>query len=79
MFGTLCAILVAIGALFFFSLQTIERGNRENLSYVVDETELAQAAAQNTGLMQAVIFRHFFAADPSEIELLIAPTRALPR
>jgi len=47
MFGTLCAILVAIGALFFFSRQTVERGNRESLSYVVAETELAQAAAQN--------------------------------
>jgi len=39
MFGTLCA--------FFFNRQTVERGNRESLSYVVDETELAQAAAQN--------------------------------
>jgi PAS domain S-box-containing protein len=68
-FGTLCAILFAVGALFFFSLRSIERTSRENLSYVVDETELAQAAAQNVGLMQAVIFRHILATDPDAMSL----------
>jgi hypothetical protein len=72
MFGTLYAVLVAVGALFLFSLRCIERSSRENLSYVVDEAELA-AAAQNIGLMQAVILRHILATDLIEIELLIAP------
>ena len=72
MFGTLCAILVSIGGLFFFSLRSIERSSRGQLSYVVDETELVAAAAQDVGLMQAVIFRHILATDPIEIELLIA-------
>jgi len=34
MFGTLRAILVALGALFFFSFRSIESSSRENLSYV---------------------------------------------
>jgi CHASE3 domain sensor protein len=53
MFGTLCAILVAVGALSFFSLRAIEPSSRENLSYVVNEAESAESAAQNIGLMQA--------------------------
>jgi hypothetical protein len=79
MFGTLCAILVAIGALFFFSLRAIEASSRENLSCVVNEAELDAAAAQNIGFMQALIFRHILATDPGEIELLIAPPCARPR
>jgi hypothetical protein len=79
MFGTLCAVLVAIGALFFFSLRAIDCSSRNNLSYVVNESELAAAAAQNIGLMQAVILRHILATDPIELELLIAPPCARPR
>ncbi len=66
MFGTLCAILAAIGALFFFSLRAIEGSSRENLSYVVNEAELAAAAAQNIGFMQALIFHHILSIDPAE-------------
>jgi two-component system sensor histidine kinase/response regulator len=69
MFGTLCAILMAIGAFLFFSLRSIERSSRENLSYVVEEAELAEAAAQNIGLMQAVVFRHILATNPEEMGL----------
>ena len=68
MFGTLCAILLGVGALFFFSLRAIETSSRENLSYVVNEAELAAAAAQNIGVMQAVIFRHILATDPKEMK-----------
>jgi PAS domain S-box-containing protein len=67
MFGTLCAILVAIGGLFFFSLRSIDHSSRENLSYVVNEAELVSAAAQNIGLMQAVLLRHILATDPDEM------------
>jgi two-component system sensor histidine kinase/response regulator len=67
MFGTLCAVLVAIGALFFFSLQAIETSSRDNLAYVVNEAELAAAAAQNVGFMQTLIFRHILATEPDEI------------
>jgi len=67
LFGTLCAILAVIGALFFFSLRSIEGSSRANLSYVVNESELAAAAAQNIGFMQALIFRHIVAADPGEM------------
>jgi hypothetical protein len=69
MFGTLCAILAAIGALFFFSFRSIEGTSRQNLSYVVDEAELAAAAAQNIGFMQALIFRHILATDPGEMSV----------
>ena len=79
MFGTLCAILAAIGALFFFSLRAIEGSSRKNLSYVVNEAELAAAAAQNIGFMQALISGDILAIDPGEIELLIAPSCARPR
>jgi PAS domain S-box-containing protein len=69
MFGTLCAILLSIGALLFFSLRSIEHSSQEKLSYVVDEAQLVSAAAQNVGLMQAVIFRHVLATRPAEIRL----------
>ena len=69
MFGMLCAILAAIGALFFFSLRAIESSSRENLSYVVDEAELAAAAAQNIGFMQSLIFRHILTSDPEEMSV----------
>ena len=68
-FGTLCVILAAIGALLFFSLRSIQRSSQEKLSYVVNESELIAAAAQNVGLMQAMIFRHILASDPAEIKL----------
>lgn len=76
-FGTLCAVLVAKGALFFF--KSIEGSSRENLSYVVNEAELAAAAAQNIGLMQAAILRHILPTNPIEIGLLIAPSCARSR
>lgn len=79
MFETLCAVLVALGSLSFLSLRTIERSSREDRSYVVNEAQLAEAAAQNVGLMQAVIFRRIVATNLIEIELLIAPPCARPR
>jgi hypothetical protein len=79
MFGTLCAILVSIGGPLFLSLRSIERTSRENPSYAVNEAQLVAAAAQNIGLMQAVILRHILATDPIEIELLIPPPCARPR
>jgi PAS domain S-box-containing protein len=69
MFGTLCAILVAVGAFLFFSLRSIEASSRQNLSYVVNEVELVAAAAQNIGLMQAVILRHILTTDPEEMDV----------
>lgn len=39
-FGTLCAILVARDGLLFFGLRSIEDSNRQQLSYVVNETQL---------------------------------------
>ncbi|MEA3207359.1 MAG: hypothetical protein QOE70_416 [Chthoniobacter sp.] len=68
-FGTLCAVLVLIGAFLFFSLRSIEHRCQQQLSYVVDESELVAAAGQNVGLMQAVIFRHILASNSAEIKL----------
>ena len=68
-FGTLCAILAAIGAWSFFGLLSIERYSQDQLSYAVNETELVAGAAQNVGLMQTVIFRHVLASDPAEIKI----------
>ena len=81
MFGTLCAILTAIGAFFFLSLRSIDRSSHEQHSYVVNERQLVAAASQGGGLMQAVIFRHILASDPSKsmFDNTIAPTCALPR
>jgi PAS domain S-box-containing protein len=77
MFGILCAILVAVGALLFFSLRSIDRSSEDQLSYVVTETELIAATAENLGLMQAVIFRHVLADDPDEISAHDQTIRAL--
>ena len=73
MFGTICAILVAVGAFLFLSLRSFQHTSHEQLAYVANETELVAAAARNIGLMQAVIFRHLLATDPIEIEPVIAP------
>jgi hypothetical protein len=69
MFGTLCAILGLIGGLLFFSPRSIERSGREQLSYIVDDAELVAAAAQNIGLMPAMIFSHILASTPEEKRL----------
>jgi hypothetical protein len=39
----------------------------------VGKPEVAGAAAQNIGLMQAVFLRHILSTGPIELELLIAP------
>ncbi|PZR72753.1 MAG: hypothetical protein DLM73_12445, partial [Chthoniobacterales bacterium] len=66
MFGMLCAILGLIGALLLFTMRSIERSNRERLAYVLYESELIAASAQNIGLMQAAIFRHVLSSSVEE-------------
>src|SRR6266478_8326583 len=68
LFGSLCAILGLIGAFLFLSLRFIQHTSHKQLAYVLNEAELISAAAQNVGLMQAVIFRHIMASDPAEIQ-----------
>lgn len=65
-FGLLCAILAAIGGVFFFSLRAIEKLNAAERSSALGEIAILQRVAKNVGLRQVEIFRHLAAADPEE-------------
>jgi len=68
-FGTLCAILLVIGTLFFFSLRSIERSNEVQLR-ATDELALIDDTAQDIGQMQAEVLRQILASDTVEIKRL---------
>ena len=68
-FGTLCAILLVIGALFFFSLRSIERSNQRQLR-ATGELALIDDTAQDIGEMQAEVLRQLLASDIVEIKQL---------
>src|SRR5580658_2225622 len=68
-FGTLCAILLIIGGLFFFSLRVIERGNQRQTRSLKNAAEVNDAA-QDLERMQAGVLRQILASDIEEIRLL---------
>jgi PAS domain S-box-containing protein len=68
-FGTLCAILLIIGALFFFSLRSIESSNQRQL-HAMNGLALIDDTAQDIGQMQAEVLRQILASDTVEIKRL---------
>ena len=68
-FGALCAILLSIGGLFFFSLQSIERGNQRQSRARNTLAEVADAA-QDVERMQTAVLRQLLASDTAEIRRL---------
>ena len=68
-FGTLCAILLIIGALSFFSLRSIERSNQRQLR-ATGELALIDDTAQDIGQMQAEVLREVLSSDVGEIKRL---------
>jgi hypothetical protein len=58
--------LLAVNRLLFFSLRPIERSTRQHPSYIVNKTESIAPSARNISPMQAVIFGHLLATDPTE-------------
>src|ERR1700692_2094783 len=74
--GTLCALLLIIGALSFFSLRSIERGNDQQARTmrtlaVIDDT------VQDVELMQASALRQLLASESGQIARLDKNVRDL--
>jgi len=78
-FGTLCAILLIIGGLFFFSLQSIERGNQRQQSRALNKLALIDNTAQEVGQMQAEALRQVLASDMGEIKRLDQTVRDIEK
>jgi PAS domain S-box-containing protein len=69
-FGSLCAILLTIGGLLFFGLQSIEQRNQLQQSRALDKLALIDDTAQDIGQMQAGVLREVLASDISHIKNL---------
>src|SRR5580698_7845869 len=77
-FGTLCAILLIIGGLYFFSLRAIERSNQRQMLALKISAEINDAA-QDLERMQAGVLRQLLAADFGEIRLLDQTVRDIEK
>jgi PAS domain S-box-containing protein len=64
----LCAILTAIGGVFFFSLRSIEKLNGAERSVALGEIAVLHRIGKNVGLRQVEVFRHLAATSPDEKE-----------
>jgi PAS domain S-box-containing protein len=69
-FGTLCAILLVIGGLFFFSLRAIERSSEVQQARALNKLALIDDTAQDVGQLQAAVLRQILASDAGEIKSL---------
>jgi len=69
-FGTLCAILLIIGGFFFFSLRSIERGNRLQQSRTWIKMDLLDDMELNVEQLQAEVLRQVLTSDAGEIKRL---------
>ena len=67
-FGLLCAILAAIGGVFFFSLRSIEKLDDAGRSSAFGEIAILERVGKNVGLGQVEVFRHLAATNPEEKE-----------
>ena len=67
-FGLLCAILAAIGGVFFFSLRSIEKLNDAERSSALGEIAILERVGKNVGLRQVEVFRHLAATNTEEKE-----------
>ena len=78
-FGTLCAILLIVGGLFFFSLRSIERGNQLQQSRALNKLALIDDTAQDVGQLQAEALRQVMASDMGEIKRLDQTVRDIEK
>lgn len=69
-FGALCAILLIVGGLLFFSLRYIERNNQLQQSHALNKLALIDNVVQDAVQMQTGVLRQVLASDPMEIESL---------
>src|ERR1041385_5249842 len=67
-FGALCLVLTAIGALFIFSLRTIEHRRQTQQARAHQKWEIADNVSKNMGLMQAEVLQHVLTTDAQELE-----------
>ena len=58
-FGALCLVLVMIGALFLFSLRTIEHHRQTELARAHHKWEVVDEVPKNVGLVQAEVFEEW--------------------
>jgi len=77
MFGTLCAILLATGALFYFSVRSIERSNQMQQSSALNKLALIDDTAQDVGQIQAGTLRLIIASDIEEEKTLDRTVREI--
>jgi PAS domain S-box-containing protein len=77
-FGMLCVILLIIGGLYFFSLQSIGDSIQQR-SLVLDKLALIDDAAQFARRMQLSVFRQILASDPGEIKKIDQSTHDYER
>ncbi len=75
-FGTLCVILLIIGALFLFSLQSIERNNQQQFR-AMNKLALIDDTAQDVGQMQAGVLQEVLASDAEGIKRLEQTIRSI--
>ncbi len=66
-FVLICAALVAIGGVFFFSLRSIENLNTAERFSVLGKMANLHLVGKNLGLQQAEVFRQVAAAAPAEM------------
>jgi PAS domain S-box-containing protein len=76
-FGTVCAILLAIGGLLFFGLRAIERGNQHEQSRALKKLAVIDDLAQDVGQLQADVTREGLASDINELNFLDQRIRSL--
>jgi PAS domain S-box-containing protein len=77
-FGTLCAILLVIGGLYFFSLRAIERSNQRQMLALKISAGINDAA-QDIERIQAGVLRQLLASDTGEIRLLDQTVRDIEK
>jgi len=75
-FSALCGILLTLGGLILFSLQSLERSNKRQLR-ATEELALIDAAAQGVGQMEAVVLQEVLASDTAEITRLDQTVRRI--
>ena len=68
LFALLCAILAALGGVFFFSLRSIEALNRAERTSALREIGILYRVGKNLGLRQAEVLRQVAATNPEERE-----------
>jgi PAS domain S-box-containing protein len=78
-FGTLCAILVAVGGMQFFSLRSVEDSNRRHQMRALSRLSFVDSTSREAAQMQAGVLRQVLASDQGEIKTLDQAIRELSK